>query len=176
MAPIWGADTSPVEQMWGSADVLRAHTEPDTTPSLSPAQVEFDGGYGLVTHEGAGLLATYGGPSLAGPHSNGVRLGGRIVLGEWEDLSVEGERTTRGGVTTKSPSTAPSAGSPPLSSSEGRKIFLHSRFNTTVPGPIPPDYDRPALARSRREGREGVGNQRQSSSLLPRARLVACGP
>ena len=33
---------------------------------------------------------------MAGPHSHGVRLGGRIDLGEWVDLSVEGERTTQG--------------------------------------------------------------------------------
>ena len=57
------------------------------TLGLSPERVEFDIGYGLVTHEGAGLLTTYG----------GVWLGGRIELGEWVDLSVKGERTTQGG-------------------------------------------------------------------------------
>ena len=40
-------------------------------------------GYGLVAHEGASR--------------RGVRLGGRIGLGEWIDLSLEGERTTRSG-------------------------------------------------------------------------------
>ena len=54
-------------------------------------------GYGLVTYEGAGLLTTYGGVSLAGPQSHGYRLGGRIELGAWTDLSVEGERSTQGG-------------------------------------------------------------------------------
>ena len=83
--------------MWGSADVLRVGAESDTTLGLSPAQVEFDVDYGLVTHEGAGLLTTYGGVSMMGPDRRGVRLGGRIELGEWVDLSVEGERTTRGG-------------------------------------------------------------------------------
>ena len=97
LAPVWGADASQVEQMWGRVDILRAHTETDATPGLSPAQVEFDVGYGLVTHEGLGLLTTYGGLSLAGPHSHGGRLGGRIALGTWGDLSVEGERTTQGG-------------------------------------------------------------------------------
>ncbi len=97
LAPVWGADASQVEQMWGSAEVLRAGGETDTTPSLSPAQVEFDLGYGMVTHEGAGLLTTYGGLSLAGPGSHGVRLGECLALGEWIDLSVEGERTTQGG-------------------------------------------------------------------------------
>ena len=43
------------------------------------------------------MLTTYGGLSLMGPHSYGVRLGGRIELGEWVDLSVEGEHTTQGG-------------------------------------------------------------------------------
>ena len=51
----------------------------------------FDGGYGLVTREGTGLLTTYDSLLLAGPQSHGTRLGGRI------DLSVEGERTTQGG-------------------------------------------------------------------------------
>ena len=97
LAPVRGAEASQVEQMWGSADVLRANGEPDTPPGLSPAQVEFDMGYGLVTHEGAGLLTTYGGLSMAGPDRRGGRLGGRIELGEWVDLSVEGERTTQGG-------------------------------------------------------------------------------
>ena len=97
LAPVWGAEASQVEQMWGSADVLRAGAESDTQPGLSPAQVEFDLGYGMVTHEGAGLLTTYGGLSMLGPGSHGVRLGGRLALGEWIDLSVEGERTTQGG-------------------------------------------------------------------------------
>ena len=97
LAPVWGAEASQVEQMWGSADVLRAGAEADTPPGLSPAQVEFDVGYGMVTHEGAGLLTTYGGLSLMGPDRHGVRLGGRIALGAWVDLSVEGERTTQGG-------------------------------------------------------------------------------
>ena len=96
MAPVWGADVSQVEQLWGSADVLRAGAESDTPPGLSSAQVEFDIGYGLVTHDGAGLLTTCGGPSLTGPESHGVRLGGRIALGEWVDLSMEGERTIQG--------------------------------------------------------------------------------
>jgi len=97
LAPIWGAEASQVEQLWGSADVLRATGETDTPPSFSPAQVEFDVGYGMVTHEGAGLLTTYGGLSMLGPDRRGVRLGGRLALSEWIDLSVEGERTTQGG-------------------------------------------------------------------------------
>ncbi len=97
LAPVWGAEAGQVEQMWGSAEVLQAGAEPATKPNLSLAQVEFDIGYGLVTYEGAGLLTTYGGVSMAGPQSHGYRLGGRIELGEWIDLSMEGERTTQGG-------------------------------------------------------------------------------
>lgn len=33
---------------------------------------------------------------MTGAGMCGVRLGGRIGLGEWIDLSLEGERTTRG--------------------------------------------------------------------------------
>ena len=96
LAPVWGAEASQVEQMWGSAEVFRADGETDTKPSLSPAQVEFALGYGRVTHEGLGLLTAYGSVSLAGPGSHGVRVGGRTALGEWVDLSVESEHTTQG--------------------------------------------------------------------------------
>ena len=92
-----GAEASQVEQLWGSAEVLRVDNETADTPGLSPAQVEFDIGYRLVMPEGAGLLTTYGGLSMAGPQSHGYRLGGRIKLGEWIDLSLEDERTTQGG-------------------------------------------------------------------------------
>lgn len=34
---------------------------------------------------------------MTGPGRRGIRLGSRIELGEWSDLSLEGERTTRGG-------------------------------------------------------------------------------
>ena len=50
-----------------------------------------------VTHENAGVPTTYGEVSLAGPDSRGIRLGGRVALGEWVDLCVEGERTTQAG-------------------------------------------------------------------------------
>ena len=66
-------------------------------PDLSPGQMEFDVGCGLVTHEGTGLPTTYGGLSLAGSQRRGVCVGRRIEMGEWMDLSVEGERTTQGG-------------------------------------------------------------------------------
>ena len=52
-----------------------------------------------MLHEGAGLLTTYGGLSMAGPQSHGCRLGRRVELGEWIDLSVEGARTTQAGCT-----------------------------------------------------------------------------
>ena len=81
--------------MWRSAEVLRAGGETDTTPGLSPEQMEFDIGYELVTHEGAGLMTTYGGLSMRGLDSHGYRSGGRIELGEWIDLSVESERTAQ---------------------------------------------------------------------------------
>ena len=59
--------------------------------------IELDLDSGLVTQEGAGVLTTYGGPSMAGPQSHGYRVGGRIELGAWTDLSVEGARSTQGG-------------------------------------------------------------------------------
>lgn len=97
VAPVWGTEASQVEPLWGSTEVLGADAETNPPPGLSPAQVEFDVGYGLVTHEGVGLLTTYGSLSMAGPGSQGDRLGGQTELGECVDLSVEGERTTQGG-------------------------------------------------------------------------------
>lgn len=50
--------------------MLRANNETDATPGLSPAQVEFDIGSGLVTHEGAGLPTHYGGLGWKPPPLN----------------------------------------------------------------------------------------------------------
>ena len=92
-----GGGSGPSRADVGQCGCVRAQTDTDATPGLAPEQVEFDVGYGLVTHEGAGLLTTYGGVSMAGPDSSGVRLGGRTELGEWMDLSVKGEHTTQAG-------------------------------------------------------------------------------
>ena len=101
--------------------------------------MEFDIGYGLVTHRGAGMLTTYGGLSMAEPDSRGVRLGGRIELGEWIDLSVKGERTTQAAVpNTRSSSTATSAGSSASNLLQrGERFFAPPpRFNSTPPNPL----------------------------------------
>lgn len=47
LAAVWRTEASQVEQMWGSADMLRANSETDAVPSLSSEQMEFDVGYGL---------------------------------------------------------------------------------------------------------------------------------
>ena len=75
--------------------MLRADGKTAAMPSLSSEQFELGVGYGLVTHERAGLLTTYGGMSVAGPQSHGVHMGGRTELGERVELSVEGARTTQ---------------------------------------------------------------------------------
>ena len=96
LAPVWGAEASQVEQMWGSAEAVRAGEDPEAA-GLAPDRFELDLGYGLATHDGAGLLTTYGGLSIAGPGSRGYRLGGRLEMGESMDLSLEGEREERTG-------------------------------------------------------------------------------
>ena len=76
--------------------------------------MEFDGGYRLGVHKGVGLLTTYGDLPLAGPESQGIRVGGRLALGAWADLSVKGERTMQSGrAEHQVASTATSAGSLP---------------------------------------------------------------
>ena len=62
---------------------------------MSPERLELEWGYGLVTREGAGAMTPYGGMSLGEPGVRGYRLGGQIELGEWIDLTVEGERRER---------------------------------------------------------------------------------
>ena len=94
-APVWGAEASRVAQMWDSVEAF--HAGRDWNGGVSPNRLEMEWGYGLVTHEGAGLVTPYGGLSMTGPGRRGVRLGGRIELGEWIDLSLEGERTAQGG-------------------------------------------------------------------------------
>ena len=74
-----GGDRGWVE--WGSAEVLQTDPASDTKSGLSPDAVNLDVGYGLVTHEGVGLLTTYGGVSPAGPSICGIRPGGHIKLG-----------------------------------------------------------------------------------------------
>ena len=96
-APGWGAEASRVVQMWDGADVVRADDGRDGAPGVAPQRFELDLGYGLATHEGAGLLTTYGGVSAAGQGAAGYRLGSRIEIGEWIDVAVEGERAARAG-------------------------------------------------------------------------------
>ena len=97
LAPVWGAEASRVEQMWGSAEAVHAGEEPDAAAWPSPERFELDLGYGLAAHEGAGLLTTYGRFSIAGPSRRCYRLGGRIAVGEFVDLSLEGEREEQPG-------------------------------------------------------------------------------
>ena len=98
-APVWGAESSKVAQMWDGADVLRTGADPeaDDAPGPSPARLELDLGYGWVTHEGAGLLTTYGGVGMAGPDARDYRLGVTSAVGDCVDLSMEGARETRFG-------------------------------------------------------------------------------
>lgn len=58
---------------------------------------KWHGGTGWSRTRGRGPVTQYGGLSMTGPGWRGVRLGGRIGLGERVDLSLEGERTTRSG-------------------------------------------------------------------------------
>ena len=56
---MWGAEASQVKQMWGSAEAVRAGEDSEAA-GLAPDRFELDLGHGLGTHEGAGLLTTYG--------------------------------------------------------------------------------------------------------------------
>lgn len=98
LAPLWGGSTAAdVSNVWDGERAIRASHGFDANPDrgLGPEQVDLEVGYGLTTHEGRGLLTSYGGVSLAQVGARGYRLGGRMMLGEALALSVETERQER---------------------------------------------------------------------------------
>lgn len=98
LAPLWGGSTSAdAASVWDGERAIRASHGFDANPDLGlgPEQVDLEVGYGLTTHEGRGLLTSYGGVSLAQAGARGYRLGGRMMLGEAVALSVETERQER---------------------------------------------------------------------------------
>ncbi len=98
MAPVWGAQGSRLEEMWRGASGLRAGVDPeDAARGLSAQRLDLDVGYGVVTHQGAGLLTPYGGVSISGPGRRGYRLGSRMKLGKAMAMDLEGQHETRAG-------------------------------------------------------------------------------
>ena len=98
LAPLWGGSTSAdASGIWDGERAIRASRgfDSNTAHGLGPEQIDLEVGYGLTTHEGRGLLTSYGGVSLAQAGSRGYRLGGRMILGEAIALSVETERQER---------------------------------------------------------------------------------
>lgn len=76
--------------------MLRTGAKTDTTLGLSPAQAEFDVGYGVATHEGTGLLTTLR-RLVAGGAAKSRRPRGDASNSASEYLNEEGECTTQGG-------------------------------------------------------------------------------
>ena len=98
LAPLWGGSASAdASGIWNGERAVRASRgfDSNTAHGLGPEQVDLKVGYGLTTHEGRGLLTSYGGISLAQAGPRGYRLGGRMILGEAVALSVETERQER---------------------------------------------------------------------------------
>lgn len=98
LAPLWGGSTAAdASSVWGGERAIRASHDFDANSAhgLGPEQVDLEVGYGLTTHEGRGILTSYGGVSLAQAGARGYRLGGRMMLGEAVALSVETERQER---------------------------------------------------------------------------------
>ena len=95
LAPVWGAESSRIEQMWDSAKMLHAGADQGNTAGLPLERLEFEWGHGLVSHEETGAVTPYGGMSLGTPGVRGYRLGGRVEVGESMNLNVKGERKER---------------------------------------------------------------------------------
>ncbi len=85
--PEWGEVASGVERMW------RGEVESGVGErGLSPGRVKFDVGYGMETRGSGWLVTPYSGISIMGEGEREYRLGGKLVIGEWMDISLEGER------------------------------------------------------------------------------------
>ncbi len=87
--PEWGEVASGVERMW------RGEVESGLgvgKRGLSPGRVKFDVGYGMETRGSGWLVTPYSGVSIMGEEEREYRLGGKVGVGEWMDISLEGER------------------------------------------------------------------------------------
>ena len=87
--PEWGEVASGVERMWrGEVDSGLGVGK----RGLSPGRVKFDVGYGMETRGSGWLVTPYSGISIMGEGEREYRLGGKLGVGEWMDISLEGER------------------------------------------------------------------------------------
>ncbi len=85
--PEWGEVASGVERMWrGEVDSGVGER------GLSSGRVKFDVGYGMETRGSGWLVTPYSGVSIMGEGEREYRLGGKVGVGEWMDISLEGER------------------------------------------------------------------------------------
>ncbi len=87
--PEWGEVASGVERMW------RGEVESGLgvgKRGLSSGRVKFDVGYGMETRGSGWLVTPYSGISIMGEGEREYRLGGKVGVGEWMDISLEGER------------------------------------------------------------------------------------
>ena len=88
--PEWGEVASGVERMWrGEVD---SGVGGVGERGLSPGRVKFDVGYGMETRGSGWLVTPYSGVSTMGEGEREYRLGGKVGVGEWMDIRLEGER------------------------------------------------------------------------------------
>ena len=98
LAPVWGRSTAAdASGMWDGERAIRASRgfDLETGRGWGPEQMDVEIGYGLATHEGKGLMTSYGGVSLTQAGTSGYWLGERVVLSEAIALSVETQRRER---------------------------------------------------------------------------------
>ena len=99
VAPSWGAAQG-AGLLGGGETLLDGGAVPGAglggVPAAGPDRVlvlESDLGYGFAVFEGQGVLTPYGGFALTGEETRRYRLGTRLGVAEWLNLSLEGSRS-----------------------------------------------------------------------------------
>ena len=98
VAPRWGAADGGAGLLGGGAALLDGGAMPGLgVNGMSPAttrtlMLESELGYGVAVFEGHGVLTPYGGFAFTGNETRQYRLGARLGMAQWLNLSLEGTR------------------------------------------------------------------------------------
>ena len=98
VAPRWGAADGGAGLLGGGAALLDGGAMPGLGVNGLPSattralMLESELGYGVAVFEGHGILTPYGGFAFTGDETRQYRLGARLGMAQWLNLSLEGTR------------------------------------------------------------------------------------
>ena len=98
VAPRWGAADGGAGVLGGGAALLDGGAMPGLGVNGLPSattralMLESELGYGVAVFEGHGILTPYGGFAFTGNETRQYRLGARLGMAQWLNLSLEGAR------------------------------------------------------------------------------------